>query len=127
MQAIPQSCWDNACPAGVSYIEHLRSLQIRMVELYFVSGGQGVFLAHPMLVSILSVVEPVNFADFEWTGESLDRPAGRVGGIPVWAEVSLTGGEVLVVEDKDDLQPLGRLTIVNFINTPEPLDRLAQI
>jgi hypothetical protein len=127
MQAIPQSCWDNACPAGVSYIEHLRSLQIRMVELYFVGGGKGVFVVHPMIAALLSVAEPLRFGDYEWSAEDPHVVAGHIGGIQVWTEPSIRGDEILVVGDHDDLQALGRLQIVNFVDVPEPLDRLAQI
>lgn len=121
------ACWDNACPSGVSYTEHLLSLQICMSQLYFQAGGRGVLLVHPMVASFLSIVAPQNFVNFEWTGKSATSPSGRIGGIQVWAEPAVPANEILVVESKDDLQPLGRLCIVNFVEVPEVLDRLARL
>lgn len=132
MPDIRHACWDNACPMGVSYIDHLRSLQLAMVQLYFFCGGKGVLVAHPMVVSLLAVSEPSTFGKFKWSPEwraddKAQSMAGRVGGIELWSDPAVRGDEVLVVSGPNDFQPLGRLQIVNFVEVPEPLDRLAQI
>ena len=127
-QIIPIT-WDAAVPSGVSQVEHMRGLAVRMIEAYFIPGGKGVILAHPMTISILSVSHPGIFGvDFKWDGPT-DHPieSGRIGGIPVWASMDVPANEVLIVEDPDDLQPLAKIEITNFVEVPPVLDRMAQI
>ena len=121
--------WDAAVPSGVSDSEHFKSLGLTMVMIYFSVGTKGVFLVHPMIASILAVLDPVRFGSFRWTGEQ-ERPqlAGCLGGIEIWVEPSV-GNEILITDAPDDLQPRGRIVLVNFDFGPpsQPLDRMAHI
>lgn len=121
--------WDAATPSGISDAEHFKSLGLTMVMVYFSVGGKGVFLVHPMIASILAVIDPLRFGGFQWGGPS-DEPqlAGRIGGIELWVEASV-GNEILITDDPVDLQPRGRIKFTNLDYGPpsQPLDRMAHL
>jgi len=122
-----QGSFDHACPSGVSYSEHILGLPLSMVQVYWRAGGTGIFVFHPMLASMLVVVDPSRFSfSFE---NGMDWPVriGCVGGIHAWADPSIRADEVLVVEEPGSLQAHGRLRITNFVEVPNVLDRMAVI
>jgi len=120
--------WDNACPSGVSYTEHVRSLPLMLVQMYWQAGGTGIFAVHPMMASMLSVVDPIRFGSFKFEqDQEWPIEVGTIGGIAVWADASIAGDEVLIVAEPGDLQPHARVRLTNFISVPEPLDRLAAL
>lgn len=121
--------WDAATPAGVCDSDHFKSLGLVMVMTYFSTGMKGVYLVHPMIASILAVLDPMRFGSYRWNGE-VGKPqlAGCIGGIEVWVEASV-GNEILITDAPDDLQPRAKIELVNFdYGVPtQPLDRMAQI
>lgn len=121
--------WDAATPSGISDAEHFKSLGLTMVMIYFSVGVKGVFLVHPMIASILAVLDPLRFGSYRWRGEQ-EKPqlAGCLGGIEIWVEPSI-GNEILITDGPDDLQPRGKIKLVNFDwGLPsQPLDRMAHI
>lgn len=121
--------WDAATPSGISDAEHFKSLGLVMVMVYFSAGGKGVFLVHPMIASILAVIDPLRFGSFQWNGgSSKAQLAGHIGGIEIWVEASV-GNEILVTDDPEDLQPRARIRFNNLDYGPptQPLDRMAGI
>jgi hypothetical protein len=120
--------WDNACPSGVSYTEHVQSLPLMLVQMYWQAGGTGIFAVHPMIASMLSVVDPARFGSFKFhEAEEWPVVVGAIGGISVWADVSIGGAEILIVDEPGSLQPHARVTLSNFIDVPEVLDRMARL
>lgn len=120
--------WDNACPSGISYTEHVLGLPLMMVQLYWSAGGKGVFSVHPVIASMLSVVDPTRFGTFRFEqNQKWPVELGVVGGIQIWADPSLAGDEILVVDEPGSLQAHARIQLTNFIDVPDVLDRMAQI
>ncbi len=120
--------WDHAIPMGVSAIDHMQGLALMMVQIFFETGGKGVILSHPMTISMLICTSSAFLGkEFLWdgpTGSSI--AAGRLGGVPIWANTAVRADEVLIVDDPEDLQPRAKIRLINFV-TVRALDRLAQI
>jgi len=99
-----------------------------LVQMFWQSGGAGVFAVHPMLASMLSVVDPARFGSFKF-GPDQEWPVevGTVGGISMWADISIAGNEILIVDEPGSLQPHAKVKLSNFISVPEVLDRMAAL
>ena len=120
--------WDNACPSGVSYTEHIRGLPIMLVQMFWESGGKGIFAVHPVVASMLSVVDPSTFGGFRYeTAQEWPIEIGTLGGIQMWADISIAGNEILIVDEPGSLHAHARITLTNFVRVPEVLDRLAAL
>lgn len=121
--------WDAAVPSGVSESEHYKSLGLNMVMTYFMVGGKGVFLVHPVIAAIFAIIDPLRFGNFRWKGAGNEpQLAGYVGGVELWVEASV-GNEILITDGPEDLQPRAKITFNNFDYGPstQPLDRLAHL
>jgi len=120
--------WDNACPAAVSYQDHVGGLPMVMVQTYWEAGGKGVFVVHPLIASMLAIADPVRADDLRIEGEQAwPLEITRIGGIQAWADTAVPGNEILIVEDREALQAHAVIEISNFIDVPGVLDRMAQI
>jgi len=128
-EAVHRRVWNNYCPSGVSYTDHIRSLEIVALTLYYAVGATGVFLTHPMLISLLmSRLLSFTLAGSEWCGPgAAPSKMGLLGGIPVWATMDVPENEILIVSDPTSLQPVSQIKLENFVDVKGPLDRLAQI
>lgn len=43
--------WDYACPINISFRDHIQSLPLRMIEVYYAAGQKGIILVNPTLRS----------------------------------------------------------------------------
>ena len=114
--------WDSSVPSGVAADTHLVSLCMLMSQLFFGNGARGVFLMHPVLASILSLVSPTRFGDWKW-GRSIEQQnsdesqrwrVGDFGGVEVWADLAVAEEEVLLTECPDDLQDIAKIVVENL-------------
>jgi hypothetical protein len=96
--------------------------------MYWSAEGKGVFAVHPVIGSMLSVVDPARFGKFRFEqGQEWPVELGTVGGIQMWADPSIAGNEILIVDSPGSLHAHAKVELTNFIRVPSVLDRLAQI
>ena len=127
--SIPRFTWDAAVPSGISEAAHMKSLALMMARMFWSTGMSWVFKAHPVIISMLTISAPELFGEIRFD-VSIDWPlqVGYVGGVQLWADPHVGGGEILVVDEEDSLQHRGILKLINFdVAVFGPLDRLAQI
>ncbi|MGD9725436.1 MAG: hypothetical protein AB7L09_00020 [Nitrospira sp.] len=121
--------WDNCCPHGIPYSEYLKDLAVIMVQCYFSAGGKGILLVHPMTVSMFVTTSPMFMGqEFKWDGPLTETTfMGRIGGVPVHASMAVPKSEVFVVDGPEEIDPISKIVIKNFVDVESPLDRMAQI
>jgi hypothetical protein len=119
--------WDNECPSGVCYAEHLESLVFVMIDVYGTLNLRRLYVVAPPVAMLLertnrftrSIKRDRGLAEWPFF-------LGRVGGIPVWVDPGTAGWEVEIVEEIGGW-PLGIVEIKNLVDEVGVLDRLAEI
>lgn len=124
---ILRACWNNNCPSGVSYAEHIMSLPMVMIGLYNRSGSTGHYLVAPAIAALLERT-PFFTRSCEDDDGSVSWPffIGRAGGIPIWVDPYITAEwEIHIVEDNDG-PPIAILEVDNYVEKVNVLDRIAR-
>lgn len=124
-KGIRRRFWDNYCPSGVSYIEHLYSLEHVVIEMHHEVGSKGIILVAPIVARLLERSCMFMRSIEEDNGE-LVWPffLGRLSGIPVWAHPDAAGWEIQIVDGFGD-PPYAIIEIQNYVEKKNPLDRMA--
>ena len=122
-----RASWDNTCPSGVSYVEHVMSLPIVMLGLYSKSGSSGSYLVAPEAAALLERCPAFTGSIEDDDGRSTwPYFLGRIGGVPIWVDAQITAAwEIHIVEELDG-PPVAILELKNFVEKVNVLDRIAR-
>lgn len=126
---IVTSCWDYACPTGISFPDHCKSISIYLAQLLNATRFDGVIVVSPEIAAIVETHHTYRATAESW-GKPGDWPL-QIGVLctrmPIWLDPFIPYDEARVYDELGG-EVLGILKVVNISGyNRNPLDFMAQV
>lgn len=122
-------CWDYACPQGISFPDHCKSISIYLAQLLNATRFDGLVVVSPEIAAVIECHNGYKAEAKSW-GKPGDWPlqiGTLCGRIPIWLDPFIPYDEARVYDEIGG-EVFGTLKVVNISGqTRNPLEFMAKL
>jgi len=125
--SVPVVVWDAQTPAGVSLMDHYKSISIYLSKLMQEAGGKGVYVVSPEIAAIIDSHFGFTPNELLEAGEWPAKIGTLCGRIEIWVDAVAVYNQACLYDEIGGHE-IGRLQAVNLLDRDwNVLDYLARI